>query len=86
MTGTVRAVEEEFWAIQYTTSVAGHDEPAFWPPDGDGKHSTEAKAFEAARRSVESGYGGSARVLHVTRRIEFGPELTQASFVDGGVS
>ena len=84
---TIRAVEEEFWAIQYATSVLGHSEPAFWPPDGDGRYPTEAKAFEAARRNVEGGYGGgTARVLHVTRRIEYGPELTQASFVDGGAS
>lgn len=72
MSTTTRAIEEEYWAIQYKTSTLGGVQ--FWPPDGEGHYSSDEvarSAFNADRfqHSVEM------RVLHITRRIEYGPTI-----------
>lgn len=72
---TTKAIEEEYWTFQYRTSVGDYRDPQFWPPDGEGKYSTEQDAEDRARGQL-SDYRSGVRVLHVTRRIEYGPEIT----------
>jgi len=66
----VMAIEEEYWSVQYLTRVLGTPGESFWPPDGEGKYDTEAAADEYARKCLV-GHSG-ARVVHVTRRMEYG--------------
>ncbi len=71
------AIEEEYWTVQYKTRVTGHPEAQFWPPDGDGKYGSEAGALDAANRLA--GTHVVTRVVHVTRRVEYGADITRES-------
>lgn len=68
----VRAIEEEYWTVQYQTGVSGYSEPQFWPPDGEGKHNTPEDAESDAKR-----FAGQTRILHITRRVEYGEPMTR---------
>lgn len=67
---TTRAIEEEYWTYQYRTGVAGRGR-SFWPDDGNGQFVDEEDAMAAGRRS---GYK-EIRILHITRRVEYGPTV-----------
>jgi hypothetical protein len=70
----IREVEEEYWTVQYLTSVLGYREPIFWPLDGDGKHRSEADALSWA--GVKLADHPAVRVVHVIRRSKFGEPIT----------
>ena len=71
----VSAIEEEYWFVQYLTQVLGIKGESFWPPEGEWKYDTEASADAYARELLASHSG--ARVVHVTRRMEYGRPLTR---------
>ena len=70
----VRAIEEEYWTVQYWTSVLGEG-MRFWPEDGTGRYGCEADAQCAAQALVDGGSHSRVRVLHVVRRVEYGPPV-----------
>jgi hypothetical protein len=77
------AIEEEYWSLQYKTTVSGEGR-AFWPPDGEWKYSTPEAAAVAARELISQGRHEELRVLHITRRVEYGDPITQPYDSDPG--
>lgn len=76
----VLSIEEEYWTIQYLTNVTGHREPIFWPLDGQGHYGSETAATDAATTMLKS--YPQTRVVHVVRRMRYGPPLTDSTTSD----
>lgn len=67
------AIEEEYWTPQYKTDVLGRGK-IFWPEDGNGKYDSSEDAEQAASGWLSRGYS-EVRVMHVTRRVEYGQPI-----------
>lgn len=74
----MRAIEDEYWSIQYRTQVAGRG-VIFWPDDGEGRYDSAESAEEFARKEIQrnrgTGYRDQARLMHVVRRVEYGQPI-----------
>lgn len=66
-----KAVEEEYWAIQY---IPGYGD-TFIPYGGSGAYNSYNDAEEAAQRLAKLESHRAMRVLHITRRIEYSTTL-----------